>query len=634
MKKLILPIFLLLIHSSGIAQVNFDALSFTPQFPKAGEKVTFKFTKNYSPLINEKNIDLTVYLFSKKGLKVIEPLLTKQGNIYSGSFKLDSNTNTIAFGLKANEINDNNKGKGYIIPVYNNKNIPVRDHYLTAGQIYNGYGEYLFQMEKDPTQNLVLLEKGINEYPDARMDFEYYNAYLNGLNAAKKKEAQPFIMAELKQVETKQQLSEKDYSMLVRWYTQFKMKSISDSFLAIQKSKFPEGEWKKQELTNNFYKEKSADKKKDIYLAYVKNYPPKDTDKDQYNYLKSTIAYAFAKEKIFSSFREWSKDLPMSVKASLYNNVSWEMAKEKTNLEEAKQISYEATSYAKKEMKNSTGKQPESMTRKQWEENRKQEYGMYADTYGFILYNMGQYKAGLPYAKDGAESNKFKNSEYNERYALFLEKAVPLNEAKKVIEQFVTEGTASSKTKEALKNIYIKEHKSDNGYAEYLSKLERAAKIMKSEALAKTMINEASPKFNLKDFEGKEVSLESMKGKVLVVDFWATWCGPCIASMPAMKIAQEKFKDRDDVKFLFVDTWESEEDKKQNALDFMKKSNYPFYVLMDDENIMVSDFKVSGIPTKFIIDKNGKTRFKSIGFSGNDDALVEEVSEMIEMASK
>jgi peroxiredoxin len=85
---------------------------------------------------------------------------------------------------------------------------------------------------------------------------------------------------------------------------------------------------------------------------------------------------------------------------------------------------------------------------------------------------------------------------------------------------------------------------------------------------------------------------------------------------------------------VFVDTWQTEENKKQNAVDFMKKNNYPFHVLLDNDNKVVADFKVNGIPTKFIIDKTGNIRFKSIGFSGNDEALVDEINMMVEMSSK
>ena len=55
--------------------------------------------------------------------------------------------------------------------------------------------------------------------------------------------------------------------------------------------------------------------------------------------------------------------------------------------------------------------------------------------------------------------------------------------------------------------------------------------------------------------------------------------------------------------------------------------------MLDDENKVVADFKVQGIPSKFVIDKNGNIRFKSVGFGGNDDGLVDEITMMVEMAS-
>jgi thiol-disulfide isomerase/thioredoxin len=135
----------------------------------------------------------------------------------------------------------------------------------------------------------------------------------------------------------------------------------------------------------------------------------------------------------------------------------------------------------------------------------------------------------------------------------------------------------------------------------------------------------------LKDLDGNEVSLTSLKGKTVIVDFWATWCGPCLASFPAMQKAVEKFSGNDKVKFLFVNTWERVEDKIQNAKDFIAKNKYPFQVLMDLDNSVITSYKVSGIPTKFIIDKNGNIRFKSVGYNGDPDAMVEEISTMISL---
>ncbi|MCF8243100.1 MAG: TlpA family protein disulfide reductase, partial [Melioribacteraceae bacterium] len=198
------------------------------------------------------------------------------------------------------------------------------------------------------------------------------------------------------------------------------------------------------------------------------------------------------------------------------------------------------------------------------------------------------------------------------------------------IDNFFKTGNATEEMKVHLKTAYA-EVKGDSGFEEYLAALESKAESELISDLKKEMIEEPAPQFTLTDVDGKEVSLADYKGKAVIVDFWATWCGPCLNSFPGMKKAVEKFSDDENVHFLFVNTWENVDDKVKNAKDFITNNNYPFHVLMDTENKVVTDFKVSGIPTKFIIDGNGNIRFKSVGFGGNTDHLVDELSAMISM---
>ena len=631
MKKFLLLCLFACSFSVINAQVSFDALTLSNPYPKASQSLSFTFNQKMSPLINEKSVEIAVYEFTKEGLIVKEPMLKNVGSVYSGTVMIDSNANTIAFGISSGEVKDNNSGKGYIIPVYNKKNIPIGDHYAFVWQIYAGYGEALFGMAKDPAKNLLLAEEGMRNYPDKGF---LYDNYFNSLSAVKKDGAQPIILEKLRTIESKPSLTEADYSTLSNWYGRFKMKAKADSLSAVMRQKFPSGKWVNNEMVFRAFREKSASKKAAIYDSLLFKLPRDNNNENTLRILKSQVANAYNSEGNTAMFAKWASDLPMSEKASIYNNISWGMAEKNENIQEAKKMSEEATMWAKMQITKPTEKQPLSMTAKQWKEQRIGNYAMYADTYALIMYNLGEYKTGLQYAKDGATYRDLKDAEYNERYAMLLEKAAPAAEAKAVIEEMVKAGKATPKTKDALKLLYTKENKSDAGFDAYMVKLEESAKAQAIADLAKSMVSNPAPKFALKDWEGKEVTLESLKGKVVVVDFWATWCGPCIASMPGMKKAQEKLAGRDDVKFLFVDTWENADNKLDNSKEFMKKKNYPFYVLMDNDDKMVADFGVSGIPTKFILDRNGKIRFKSVGFEGSTDALADEVVTMVEMAGK
>ena len=149
---------------------------------------------------------------------------------------------------------------------------------------------------------------------------------------------------------------------------------------------------------------------------------------------------------------------------------------------------------------------------------------------------------------------------------------------------------------------------------------------------------EKAPDFTLQDLDGNTISLSEFRGKVVVLDFWATWCVPCIKSFPAMQIAMDKYSNDPDVEFLFINTWEQRANPTEFVQVFMEKRGLTFPVLMDEKNPetnkhpVLEKYEIKGIPAKFIIDKNGFVSYKGTGFSGDDETVAGELISLIEQA--
>lgn len=135
----------------------------------------------------------------------------------------------------------------------------------------------------------------------------------------------------------------------------------------------------------------------------------------------------------------------------------------------------------------------------------------------------------------------------------------------------------------------------------------------------------------IKELDGKTFKLEDKRGKVVLVNLWAIWCGPCVAEMPALDALQEKYKDKDfEVVGLNAGDEDGEEEPAENIKSFAEKKPINYHLAYADPKLMNDFMKISkqgGIPQSFLIDREGKLRGV---FFGGGQRIINEVKETID----
>jgi peroxiredoxin len=367
----------------------------------------------------------------------------------------------------------------------------------------------------------------------------------------------------------------------------------------------------------------------DIIEKYVLD---KNKDAETLDVLYGTVAVNFAMHHNYPQFEKYIASVHnLFNQTSFMNLAASKMLDDDINPAYANLIARKTLTLYQS-IKNDSTARPKEFSKKDWERFMDFAQYPYNDTYAQSLFALNKYEEALKYQKMAFQGKPEEGLPASvQRYAKLLQLTGKKKEAKDLLLKMASLGKLNKGMTEQLQSIYISENGTDENLGRYLDSLQRNVQATLVRELKPKMLNKIAPGFVLKDINGNVVTLSDYAGKTVVLDLWATWCRPCIASFPAMQLMVKKHPE---VAFLFIAVEEKDPDPLPAVKNFIEKKNYSFTVLLDEpvkpgssQYKITSAYKPDGIPAKYIIDKNGMLRFKTSGFD-TDTELVNELEAM------
>lgn len=631
MKRNISPILFIVLFTAALSLAQNKNFRFIPEEPKPGDAITLQFVPDGTNLEN-KEVSVIIYSVKNGVLNAEEYPVKKEGNDWQYKYQIPDTSQ--ALGIKfisaGSDFSDQVAQKTFPIQLFDKsgkllKGTKAANAYIVGYQgIVNDKADLksAYKLYKEEfTENPPLVKYYIWEYCDL-------------INSQENKNANSLIKKVLAKIEKgKESLDEKQLMGLQNVYSGIlKDEQKSKQYHDLIAKKYPTGALIEREENNNVYKNLlDIEKAKTLLKEFINKFPKSES---RYN-LETNILIEQCRQGKLDEAKEYLKSINVE-----FDNEKWTWqygsfalaagicltnGKDMSFTEQLNEISLKLA----KKLINSTKPNPNWLTASQYGYMTKEfSSGSSYVTATKVYEKTKGSKEALKIAEEGYRLSHF-SKDLQKTYARLLVENDRSEEGMKMIDELISNGNASEELLTVHKKAYLRIKGSEEGYGKYLSGLKEKFLNKFKEGIKSSLVNKEAPIFTLTDLDGKKVSLSDFKGKIVILDFWATWCGPCKASFPLMKKVLEKYANDSNVEFLFINTWEKSGSPGENASKYLKENKYPFHCIIDPDGKITAQYEVTAIPTKIFIDKEGKMRYKSTG--ADLATMLEEIDTVINL---
>jgi len=257
-----------------------------------------------------------------------------------------------------------------------------------------------------------------------------------------------------------------------------------------------------------------------------------------------------------------------------------------------------------------------------------------------LLHSMKKYDAAKTYFPYLSAKGAYGRAELNALHLDILQQTDDQQAMQPFLENCARANAMTGPMFDKLKELYIAKNK-DGHYDQYLAGLKSVKD--QEELITEVKVNMTHKEyvpFAMQDPEGKTIRSSEWGDRIVVLDFWATWCKPCISAFPGMQMLVDKYAGDPQVAIYMVGTMQFG-NYKEKSEGYIKKEGFRFHLLHDNIDkatghqdavfrTFASFFNSSGIPRKVIL-KDGVMRYTAEGYSGSPSKLVDELTYAIEL---